>query len=711
MTLEGCRKVGYIRICFALIQIVDRLLLGLDLEFFLSPTSGVLPIEEERHGFLGLMSLLRLIVDDKNSFNLWVLYWVGLANCALLLLGIAPRLNAFMLYVNTCSFHNANWMLCDGVKTGVCPLLRIFSLFFLFLPLHHITIWDEFGTAKSVFTNGKSMKSNWPMWPVWLFQVQSVLVMLGAMVGKFEGTTWINGSAMYYVSSCTDEGVGIFNPLILFNRHLPSKMMTWAALVVEVLAPITIWFGRLRKPTLFLLVATFIGMDLTMNMGTFEYYNIMGWSFFLIRSQSQEETEEGEAKKSPLGSSSLKKKESNKSTSSSEAERTVHGANKNRIETSSSKTDPKDNKKTKNNSGKNGIVDNQNSPKEEIDHSKKVDGDDLETTLNKSIMSDGGPAIRSNNSFIMTKIFGNACFLFLFISIVLMAIPIDTLIDALDESSVTSFEKKIQQIFKSNSSSSPSPPAQEIMKQQILEPINDLRSEIIDLIEPIVDGYLDIAQSESNFFNGMYMGGTIKLWIEVELSDGSHLAWGSINWSKLPKWKRKRYYNFLNYLKHVSDDEEGCAHLLSVIAQHILIPHGVRVTSICLWKYREYPPPFPTVSRDNRTEQKLGWFEELKREGDELKVNDLIEVSYLEYSPEDFEEFHKLASKTKYRSKFLKSSNRWWYDLFEEGSIYDPRWNPKIENEEDIKDEDDDDYEIEDDYDYENDNSNLSEEL
>ena len=30
-----------------------------------------------------------------------------------------------------------------------------------------------------------------------------------------------------------------------------------------------------------------LGMDVTMNMGTFEAYNILGWSFFLIRREDR----------------------------------------------------------------------------------------------------------------------------------------------------------------------------------------------------------------------------------------------------------------------------------------------------------------------------------------------------------------------------------------------------------------------------------------
>lgn len=94
------------------------------------------------------------------------------------------------------------------------------------------------------------------------------------------------------VMHCTDECIGPLHSIapiateILFNRALPSKIMTWSALLVEFFAPFTIWFiGLPRKITLFAVTMLLIGMDMTMCMHTFEWYGILGWSLFLIQRQ------------------------------------------------------------------------------------------------------------------------------------------------------------------------------------------------------------------------------------------------------------------------------------------------------------------------------------------------------------------------------------------------------------------------------------------
>ena len=298
MGTDGCRKAGWIRIGFATLCILDRLLLHLDLDLFLSPTRGLLPISQEKVGLWGMLSLLRFVQDSDEL--MWSLHYLGLINAILLLLGVAPRLNALLLFLNKCSFDNASWMLVDGADTGLNPMARLFNFHILFLPLHHITIYDGFGfghmwrggktnSNDNTFTSSTKNSDSWPMWTVWLWQWETVLIFFGAMVGKFNGTVWTSGNAMYYVMHCTDECIGIFNPDFPFNRALPSKLMTWSALLFEFLAPFTIWFcGIPRKMTLVATTMLLIGMDVSMNMSTFEWYGILGWSLFLIQRQDDD---------------------------------------------------------------------------------------------------------------------------------------------------------------------------------------------------------------------------------------------------------------------------------------------------------------------------------------------------------------------------------------------------------------------------------------
>ncbi len=100
MSKDGCRMAGWIRIAFATLAIVDRLLLHLDLDLFLSPTTGLLPISQEKEGLFGMLSLLRFAKDSGGVGDayLWSMHYFGLLNSVLLLLGVAPRRGYLFFY-------------------------------------------------------------------------------------------------------------------------------------------------------------------------------------------------------------------------------------------------------------------------------------------------------------------------------------------------------------------------------------------------------------------------------------------------------------------------------------------------------------------------------------------------------------------------------------------------------------------------------------
>jgi hypothetical protein len=105
---EGCQVGGAIRIAVAVLFVADRLLLGRDLDTLLSPSQGVVPHEP---GSFAAWSLLQM--DPQNDKLLWGLYWVGLVQGILLVLGILPRLQVLGIFLNLVSFHRHNNLMWD----------------------------------------------------------------------------------------------------------------------------------------------------------------------------------------------------------------------------------------------------------------------------------------------------------------------------------------------------------------------------------------------------------------------------------------------------------------------------------------------------------------------------------------------------------------------------------------------------------------------
>ena len=568
---------GWIRIAFATLAIVDRLLLHLDLDLFLSPTTGLLPISQEKRGLFGILSLLRFVTRDSRcggvdvgAAYLWSMHYFGLLNSVLLLLGVAPRLNAFALFVNTCSFQNANWMIVDGGTTGLGPMARLYNFHLLFLPLHHITVYDGFGFGFGFGRKGKNTDKSqndsdhdnndndndndtWPMWTVWLWQWETILILLGAWVGKVAyGTRWIDGTAMYYVLHCTDECIGFFNPDILFNRALTSKIATWSALVIEGISPLTIWRrGFSRKVTLVLVTMLFFGMDISMTMHTFEWYGVLGWYLFLIERDDLVLVAEEETSSSLSSSTSSLSSSSSSSLSSSSS-----------TSTSMKETTPA-----------------------AVSTTSKPIVDFTEAELMKELARrHSGPKKskqRSRTPFWRIGLHGSVFFFVLGLAFN-MAFPLKPILTM----TPTWFSEKADPFLQ----------RKQYMTRFYAFPIASA---------------LGIHQDIWSLYSGDYGGHTSKLSINAFLTDGTIMTWRSPNWQDLGRWEHKRLYNHMAYYKHLpycSFNEDGeCEEwyrFIDMLAETFYNDVKDKFVKLELWQDIEFPPEYP---------ENVGWWDSLKQ--------------------------------------------------------------------------------------------------
>ncbi len=294
------------RIGFCLCFLMDRILMLFFLDHYFSPTRGVMPYNVTRHNWelvgWNQYSLFALFPDSE-AF-LWIFSAMGILQGILVLLGATRWLRLHMLgiYLNILSFKNHNTLYWDGED----DMLRIWAFFLLFFPLDHCTVYDRFGVPSSqkCITNTNATKS-WPMWIFRLFQIELVVIYMGASLAKAVVPTWQNGSAMFRISYGIQDFPGIFNPEFLFGRYGPLKLLTWSALLVEGTCYITVWLPALRKTSIVLMILFHVGIDLSMNMHIFEWLSCIGWCVFWIQPEPRNNKENVETDKN--GKTSTKK--------------------------------------------------------------------------------------------------------------------------------------------------------------------------------------------------------------------------------------------------------------------------------------------------------------------------------------------------------------------------------------------------------------------
>ena len=228
---------GRIRICYAILLLFDRYVLSYDFHFFF--LSGIMPCDQH-YNYSSInnfsskpTSLLCYIVgilppQYSSHYVYYTFFYVGVINVVLLLLGIVPKLQLLLLHINMLSFHHHSGTIWDGEDN----MFRLWNFLFLFVPLHHVTIYDNFrhlfyytsttNSPAAAASNSSSSKSTavakhddtWPMWPFRLWQIEIWCIYIGAGYSKLSTDIWSSGNAMYSVRSCIPYKNHFFSFLI-----------------------------------------------------------------------------------------------------------------------------------------------------------------------------------------------------------------------------------------------------------------------------------------------------------------------------------------------------------------------------------------------------------------------------------------------------------------------------------------------------------------
>ena len=130
---DGCRLEGWIRIGYAALYLIDRMLWTTDLELFFYQ-NGVVQTKVGR----SLLDIVRGEHDTvfqlapESHWLVWTLNYLGFFQGILLLLGIAPRFQISCLLINIISWDNQNCLTFDSQDI----LLPTLAFLLCFLPLH-----------------------------------------------------------------------------------------------------------------------------------------------------------------------------------------------------------------------------------------------------------------------------------------------------------------------------------------------------------------------------------------------------------------------------------------------------------------------------------------------------------------------------------------------------------------------------------------------
>lgn len=195
-----------------------------------------------------------------------------LVQSVLLLLGCWSRFQIVCIFVWLTSFQHRNPLICDGEDI----VFRLFSFMMIWMPLDHrwsLLRW-RFGWPQSVWRCEHA-------WALRLVQFEITAIYASTAWSKYQGDTWRDGTALYYVSQMTDLFGKGWIPSGLFEIEWLVKLATWSVLVCEMVLPIALWIGPTRRLAIGLGIFLHLAIEYSMNLFLFEWIMLVGLMAFL----------------------------------------------------------------------------------------------------------------------------------------------------------------------------------------------------------------------------------------------------------------------------------------------------------------------------------------------------------------------------------------------------------------------------------------------
>ena len=247
---------GLIRIGYSLLLLVNILVWAPDLERWFGE-HGALPFAVSR-AVVDPDTITLFAWLPKSNLVLWTCYSALLAQIVALLAGWFARFQALCIFLWLTSFQHRNMLIWDAEDW----VFRLLAFYLIFLPI---------GECYSLCRRCRQHLTPVaiPVWPLRLVQIQMSLIYISNVWEKLNGSDWLDGTAIYYVSRLEDSFGRFPVPSFLFQSMTAIHCMTWSVLVIECFIPIGLWFKETRRAALFLAVGFHLTTDYTMNLFLF----------------------------------------------------------------------------------------------------------------------------------------------------------------------------------------------------------------------------------------------------------------------------------------------------------------------------------------------------------------------------------------------------------------------------------------------------------
>jgi hypothetical protein len=213
------------------------------------------------------LNLFTLIPGNDKEIQLF--FWFFLLFAILLTIGLWTRVSSVIVFVCLTSLQQRNLFILHSGDT----FLRVTGFFVMFAPA---------GVAFSVdrlLRGQEPAMRQYPPWPQRMIQFELALLYFVSFCWKSMGESWVDGTALYYVTHLTE--IQRF-PLPAFLDQLwILKLGSWFAMALEFSLGVLIWFKELRYPLLVLGLLFHLSLEYAFNIPLFQWDVLCAYVLFV----------------------------------------------------------------------------------------------------------------------------------------------------------------------------------------------------------------------------------------------------------------------------------------------------------------------------------------------------------------------------------------------------------------------------------------------
>ena len=269
-TPESPTPIALYRILYGLLMIVNLLILRPEWLTWYGPR-GFMTLETMRKVVGGpRINFFELLPPTDFAAN--VFFWAFLLLAVFLTAGFMTRFASVAVYTCLLSLHLRNGYIMNGGD----GFLRATGFFLMFAPAGAAFSVDRLLRIRAG-REGGTLPLHSP-WALRLIQIQIAVVYFSTFYWKTLGTTWINGTAIYYVLRLEEDHRF---PVPFVHSLLLIKLATWLTLLIEFSMAVLVWSRELRYPVLLAALCLHLGIEYSMNIPLFEWIMIAGLVTFI----------------------------------------------------------------------------------------------------------------------------------------------------------------------------------------------------------------------------------------------------------------------------------------------------------------------------------------------------------------------------------------------------------------------------------------------